>query len=146
MDCDTYPGAVAVTVVAIALLHGRITGSDYEDETAADHRIDALRDKMIVTEDKTFTRGYTDPVRRTNPSAMRIEFRDGTSTPEIQIDYPLGHPRRRREGLPMVERKFRRGLEMTFPPKRQRQIMDICSDAARLKSMPVDRFMDLFVR
>ena len=146
MDCDTYPGAVAVTVVAIALLHGRITSSDYEDETATDPRIDALRDKMIVTEDKTFTRGYTDPVRRTNPSAMRIEFRDGTSTPEIQIDYPLGHPRRRREGLPMVERKFRRGLEMTFPPKRQRQIMDICSDAARLKSMPVDRFMDLFVR
>lgn len=133
-------------IVAIALLHGRITGSDYEDETAADPRIDALRDRMVVTEDKSFTRGYEDPERRTNPSAMRIEFRDGTSTPEIQIDYPLGHPRRRREGLPVVEQKFRRSVELTFPPKRQRQIMDICSDAGRLKSMPFEQFMDMLVK
>ena len=127
------------------LLHGKLTPHDYEDEVAADPRIDALRAKMIVREDKSFTRDFFDPGKRTNPHAMRIEFRNGTSTPEVRIDYPIGHAKRRREGLPIVEEKFRRSVEEIFPPKRRRRIFDICGSLRTLKSTPIDEFMDLFV-
>lgn len=133
-------------IVAIVLLHGKLEAEDYEDGAAADPRIDALRDKMVVTEDQEFTRGFSDPRRRNNANAIRIEFRDSTRTPDVVIEYPLGHPRRRREGIPMVEEKFRRSVELTFPPKRQRQIMECCGDMKRLTAMPVHAFMDMFVK
>ena len=133
-------------IVAIVLLHGGLTPDDYEDDVAVDRRIDALRAKMVVSEDKSFTRGFYDARRRSNSNAMRIKFRDGASTPEIRIDYPLGHPRRRREGLPLVEQKFRRSLERTFAPRRQRRILDVCTDLQRLTAMPFERFMDMLVK
>lgn len=133
-------------IVAIVLLNGRLGAHDYEDDVSADPRIDALRGKMVVTEDKSFTRDFYDLRKRTNSNAVRIEFRDGTSTPEIRIDYPLGHPRRRREGLPLVEEKFRRSVGLAFPPKRRRKIFETCGDSQRLQRMPVEQFVDLLVK
>ena len=133
-------------IVAIVLLHGGLTPDDYEDDVAVDPRIDALRAKMVASEDKSFTRGFYDARRRSNSNAMRIKFRDGASTPEIRIDYPLGYPRRRREGLPLVEQKFRRSVERTFASRRQRRILDVCTDLQRLTAMPFERFMDMLVK
>ena len=132
-------------VAAIVLLHGSLTTEDYEDDAAADPRIDALRGKMVVTEDKQFTQDFYDARKRSNANAMRIEFRDGSTTPEVRIDYPVGHPRRRREALPLVEEKFRRSVERFLPGKRQGAVLDACGDMARLRRLPFHQFMDLFV-
>lgn len=131
-------------VVAVVLLHGKLTADDYQDEAAADPRIDELRDRMVVTEDREFTRDFYDARKRTNSNAMRVEFRDGATTPEVRIDYPLGHPRRRPEGLPLVEQKFQRSVERVFSPGRRRRISDICGDLRRLETVPFEEFMDLF--
>ena len=133
-------------VVAFMLLHGRLVPSDFEDEAAADTRLDWLRSKMSVTVDQAFTRDFVDLGTRTNSNAVLVEFRDGTRTREIRIDFPIGHPRRRREGLPEVEEKFRRSLELTFAAKRQRQIMSVCANSRRLETMPFPEFMTLFVK
>ena len=132
-------------VAAIVLLHGNLTPRDFEDEAAADPRIDVLRSKMTVREDEGFTRNFFDSRKRTHSHSMRIEFRDGSSTPEVQIDYPMGHARRRREGLPIVESKFRRSVENAFTSRRRRRIFEVCGSLQSLEQMPVDRFMDLFV-
>lgn len=117
---------------------------DYEDDAAADPRIDVLRAKMIVTEDKQFTKDFYDVRKRSNTNAMRIEFRDGSMTPEVRIDYPVGHPRRRPEALPLVEAKFRRSVEHFLPRKRQAAVLKACGDLARLRRFAFDDFMDLF--
>lgn len=131
-------------VAAIVLLHGSLTTEDYEDDAAADPRIDVLRAKMIVTEDKQFTKDFYDVRKRSNTNAMRIEFRDGSMTPEARIDYPVGHPRRRPEALPLVEAKFRRSVERFLPRKRQAAVLKACGDLARLRRFAFDDFMDLF--
>ncbi len=132
-------------VAAIVLLHGNLTTEDYEDHVAADPRIDALREKMVVTEDKRLTKDFYDPRKRSNPNAMQIEFRDGSKTPEVRIDYPVGHPRRRSEALPLLEQKFRRSVETFLPRKRQDGVFEACTDLARLERLPFHHFMDLFV-
>ena len=131
-------------VTAIVLLHGGLTPEDYEDEVAADPRIDELRAKMVVREDKSFTRDFFNPRKRTHTHAMRVEFKDGSSTPEVRIDYPLGHARRRAEGLPYIEAKFRRSIENTFVVGRQRRILRNCGSLEALERVPVDEFMALF--
>ena len=99
---------------------------------------------MSVREDAQFTRDFFAADKRAHSHAMRIEFADGSSTPEVRIDYPLGHPRRRREGLPVVEVKFRRSVGTFFGPARRRRILRHCADVATLEQLPVDRFMALF--
>jgi len=131
-------------VAAIVLLHGNLTTEDYEDHVAADPRIDVLRDKMVVTEDKQFTKDFYDPRKRSNPNAMRIEFRDGSKTSEVRIDYPVGHPRRRSEALPLVELKFRRSVEAFLPRKRHDAVLEACGSLTRLQRLPFHHFMDLF--
>ncbi len=133
-------------IVAIALMRGKIGSSDYDDATAADPRIDKLRSKMTLTPDPHFTLIHNNPKLRANPCAMRIEFRDGSSLPEMRIDYPLGHFKRRREGLPVVEKKFADSVHATFARKRAQQILETCDDLKKLSAMPVEKFMDMLVK
>jgi len=132
-------------MVAVPLLYGRLTAADYEDEVAADPRIDALRDKMTCVEDKQFSRDYLDPAKRSIANALTVEFDDGTKLDEVVIEYPVGHRRRRAEGIPLLVEKFRTNLARRFPPKQQRAIAEIALDAGRLDVTPVHEFVDLFV-
>jgi len=132
-------------IVAVVLLHGKLTSEDYEDAFAADPRIDTLRGKIVVTEDESFTTDFYDPAKRSNANAMQIEFADGTRTAEVRIDYPLGHPRRRDEGLKLVEHKFRHSVERRFPKERQAAILKVCADAQTLDALPFSKFMDMLV-
>jgi len=132
-------------MVAVPLLYGRLTAADYEDEVAADPRIDALRDKMICVEDRQFSRDYLDPAKRSIANALTVEFDDGTKLDEVVVEYPVGHRRRRAEGMPLLVDKFRTNLARRFPPDRQRAIADVALDAGRLDPMPVHEFVNLFV-
>jgi 2-methylcitrate dehydratase len=132
-------------MVAVPLLHGRLTAGDYEDDVAADPRIDALRDKMTCVEDKQFSRDYLDPDKRSIANAITVEFADGSKLDEVVVEYPVGHRRRRAEGIPLLVEKFRTNLARRFPAKQQRAILDIALDPRRLDAAPVHEFVDLFV-
>jgi 2-methylcitrate dehydratase len=130
--------------VAVALLRGRLTAHDYEDEIAADSRIDRLRALMQVTENPRYTRLMRDPVSGANPNAIEILFKDGTGSGLVEVEYPVGHPRRRAEGIPVLVRKFETNLARRFATGRRREIMALCLDHARLANTPVHVFTDLF--
>jgi len=132
-------------MVAVPLLFGRLTAADYEDGVAQDPRIDALRAKMACVEDRGFTRDYHDPKKRSIANALTIEFKDGTKLKEVVCEYPIGHRRRRKEGMPILVEKFKVNLARRFPAARQRAILELCLDRARLESMPVRDFVDLLV-
>jgi 2-methylcitrate dehydratase len=132
-------------MVAVPILFGRLTAGDYEDSIASDPRIDALRDKINCVEDKRFTRDYHDPAKRSIANALTVEFNDGTKMKEIVCEYPIGHKRRRKEGMPVLVEKFRTNLARRFPARQQKLILDLCLDAKRLQATPVNEFVDLFV-
>jgi len=132
-------------MVAVPLLYGRLTAADYEDIVAADPRIDLLRDKMECIEDKQFTRDYHDPEKRSIANALTVELIDGTILDEVVVEYPIGHKRRREEGIPELLKKFRVNLARKFPEKQQQNILDAALDIDRLSNMPVDEFVDLMV-
>src|SRR5712692_540818 len=132
-------------MVAVPLIFGRLTAADYEDRIAADPRIDALRKKIVCVEDKRFTRDYHDPKKRSIANALTVEFKDGTRLEEVVCEYPIGHKRRRREGMPMLVEKFKTNLARRFPERLQKTILDLCMDAGRLQNTPVHEFVDLFV-
>lgn len=130
--------------VAIALLHGRLQAHDYEDEVAADPRIDRLRELMQVSENKVYTVLYDDPARRANPASIEILFNDGSSTGKVEIEYPAGHASRRSVGLPLLEAKFRGALALRFSSERQKSIAALSLDHERLMRTSVHEFTDLF--
>jgi 2-methylcitrate dehydratase len=132
-------------MVAVPLIFGRLTAADYEDEVAKDPRIDTLRKKVTCVEDKRFTRDYHDPKKRSIANALTVEFKDGTKLKEVVCEYPIGHKRRRAEGMPILVEKFKTNLARRFPDKQQKTILDLCMDPARLEATPVDQFVDLFV-
>ena len=132
-------------MVAVPLIFGRLTAADYEDDVAKDKRIDALRDKITCVEDKRFTRDYHDPKKRSIANALTVELKDGTKLKEVVCEYPIGHKRRRAEGMPILVEKFRTNLARRFPQQQQKAILDVCMDPARLEAMPVNQFVDLFV-
>jgi 2-methylcitrate dehydratase len=132
-------------MVAVPLIFGRLTAADYEDAVAADPRIDALRDRMECVEDPQFSRDYLDPQKRSIANAITVEFADGSRTDEVIVEYPIGHRRRRREGVPLLLAKFETNLARRLPPERQEAIRAMCADAARLERTPVNEFVDLFV-
>ena len=132
-------------MVAIPLLFGRLTAADYEDNVAQDKRIDQLRNKMFCVEDKKFTRDYHDPKKRSIANALTVEFKDGTKLKEVVCEYPIGHKRRRAEGMPVLVEKFKTNLARRFPAQQQKAILEVCMDADRLQAMPVDQFVDLLV-
>ena len=132
-------------MVAIPLIHGRLTAGDYEDRIAADPRVDALRAKMVCVEDKQFSKDYLDPEKRSIANAITVEFKDGKKLKEVVVEYPIGHRRRRKEGIPVLIEKFKTNLARRFPDKQQRTIVDVALDARRLEMTPVNEFVDLFV-
>lgn len=132
-------------MVAVPLLFGRLTAADYEDSVASDPRIDALRDKIVCVEEPQFTRDYHDPDKRSIANGMTVELNDGTRLPEIVVEYPIGHRRRREEGMPVLVEKFRTNLGRRFPLKQQKAILDVSLDRGRLEVMPVNEYVDLYV-
>jgi 2-methylcitrate dehydratase len=132
-------------MVAVPLLFGRLTAADYEDDVAKDPRIDKLRAKIVCVENKQFTRDYHDPKKRSIANALTVEFKDGTKLKEVVCEYPIGHKRRRKEGMPLLVEKFKTNLARRLPPQRQQAILELCMDAPRLAATPVSEFVDLFV-
>ena len=132
-------------MVAVALVHGRLTAECYEDGFASDSRLEVLRGKMTVAEEPRFTRDYYDPDRRSIGNSVQVFFRDGGATPQVTVEYPLGHRRRRLEGLPLLLRKFRDALATRYPRERSGVIDGLCQDANQLGATPVHEFMDLLV-
>ncbi len=130
-------------MVAVPLLFGRLTAADYDDDVAADPRIDALRARIRCVEEPQFTADYHDPDKRSIANGLTMHFKDGSALDEVLVEYPIGHPRRRDEGLPLLEEKFRRNLARRFDAERQQRILDVALDQARLEAMPVRDFMDL---
>ncbi|MBD2869954.1 bifunctional 2-methylcitrate dehydratase/aconitate hydratase [Paenibacillus arenilitoris] len=132
-------------MTAIGLLHGSLTADHYEDEAAADPRIDRLRQLMTVSEDKRYSRDYMDESKRSIANAVQVFFKDGSATERIEIEYPIGHRRRRAEAIPLLERKFEANVRSRFSAKPAKAILESCSDQTALERMPVQRFVDLFV-
>jgi 2-methylcitrate dehydratase len=132
-------------MVAVPLIFGRLTAKDYEDNIAADPRIDRLRAKMDCIEDVRFTGDYLDPDKRSIPNGITVRFADGTVLPEVVIEYPIGHRRRRAEGIPLLVEKFRTNLARRFVTKRQQAILDVSLDSNRLEAMNVNDYVDLYV-
>jgi len=132
-------------MVAVPILFGRLTAADYEDSIAADPRIDALRDKIVCVEDPAFTADYHDPDKRSIANALTVQFSDGSALDEIVCEYPIGHKRRRAEGIPLLEAKFRTNLARRFAAKQQQRILDVSLDQDRLEAMPVHEYVDLYV-
>src|SRR4051812_10152951 len=130
-------------MTAIGLMKGTLTAPDYEDDVAADPRIDALRDKMECVEDPAWTRDYLDPEKRSIANAVQVFFKDGSSTPKVAVEYPIGHRRRRKDGIPLLESKFRTNLARRFAAKQQQAIWHLCSHAKELEQTPVNEFVDL---
>ncbi|MBF6617061.1 MAG: bifunctional 2-methylcitrate dehydratase/aconitate hydratase [Candidimonas sp.] len=132
-------------MVAVPLIFGRLTAGDYEDSVAADPRIDALREKIICVEDPAFTADYHDPDKRSIANALTVEFNDGSKLDEVVCEYPIGHKRRRAEGIPLLEDKFRTNLARRFPARQQARITDVSLDQKALEAMPVHEYVDLYV-
>jgi 2-methylcitrate dehydratase len=132
-------------MVAVPLIFGRLTAADYEDSVAADPRIDTLRAKIECVEDPQFTKDYHDPEKRSIANGLTVEMNDGTKLPEVVVEYPIGHRRRRKDGIPLLVEKFRTNLARRFPAKQQKAILDACLDRKKLEGMPVNEFVDLFV-
>jgi len=132
-------------MIAVPLIFGRLTASDYEDGVASDPRIDTLRKKMEVIENQQFTVDYLDPAKRSIGNSVQIFFADGTQTERVVVDYPVGHRRRREEGIPLLLEKFERNLRGRIAPRRASAILELCREPQRLGSTPVHQFMDLFV-
>ena len=132
-------------MVAVPLLKGALTAEDYEDSVAGDPRIDLLRSKMEVVENLDFTRDYLDAAKRSIGNSVRVFFRDGTTTERIAVESPVGHRRRRAEGIPLLLAKFEKNLRGRIATGEADEILKVCSDRQRLEATSVDRFMDLFV-
>ena len=133
-------------MVAVPILFGRLTAADYEDDVAIDKRIDALRDKITCVEDKQFTKDYHDPAKRSIANALTVEFNDGKKLKEIVIEYPIGHKRRRKDGMPVLVEKFKTNLARQFAEKQRAAILELCLDQKALEATPVHEFVDLMAR
>ncbi|MDE3202065.1 MAG: bifunctional 2-methylcitrate dehydratase/aconitate hydratase [Acidobacteriota bacterium] len=131
-------------MIAIPLIFGRLTAADYEDAVASDPRIDTLRAKVECMEEPQFTRDYHDPEKRSIANALRVECSDGSIFEET-VEYPIGHKRRRAEGMPLLVEKFRRNLARRFDSAQQEQILSASLDLTILESMPVNKYVDLYI-
>ena len=131
-------------IAAIALLHGHLTAEHYEEAAAQDPRVDALRARMEVVEEPRYSRDYLDPDKRSIANAIEVHFSDGSTPARAEVEYPLGHRRRRTEGLPLLVAKARANLATQFPPDRTAALIALCLDPACLDGMPANRFLDLW--
>jgi len=133
-------------MVAYPLIFGELTSESYTDASAADPRIDALRAKIYCVEEKRFSVDYHDPEKRSIGNALLVELNDGTVLDEVEVEYPVGHKRRRAEGTPLLMNKFKRHISHHFDESHQKKILDTVSDAPSFAKLPVDKFTDLFVK
>jgi 2-methylcitrate dehydratase len=132
-------------MVAVGLLKGGLTAADYEDDVASDPRVDALRAKMVCVENEQYTRDYLHPSKRSIANQLQVFFKDGSKSRKVAVEYPIGHRRRRQEGIPLLEAKFRTNLARRFAEKQRAAILDLCENQKRLETTPVNEFVDLFV-
>lgn len=132
-------------MIAVPLIYGRLTAADYEDDIAGDPRIDILRDKMQTVEDHQFTQDYHDPEKRSIANALTITLKDGTVLEEIIVEYPIGHKRRREEGIPVLIEKYKTNLARVFPEKQRRILLENTLDREKLINLPVHEFVDMMV-
>lgn len=133
-------------MIAVPLVYGTLVAEHYEDSFHAAHPIiDQLREKMVVIEEERYSRDYLDPEKRSIANAIQVYFKDATSTDRIEIEYPIGHRRRRADGIPLLEAKFKSNLASRFPPQRCEQIFALCKDQEQLEGMAVNRFMEMWV-
>lgn len=132
-------------ITAIGLIYGDIVADHYEDETAANPLIDELREKMVVVEDKQYSKDYLDPEKRSIANAVQVFFKDGTATEKVERQYPLGHRFRREEAIPKLEEKFLANLETRFPEKQVKEIYEVSTNLETLKTLPVHNFMEMMV-
>jgi 2-methylcitrate dehydratase len=130
-------------MVAVPFIFGRLTARDYEEDIAADPRIDALREKIVCVEDAGYTADYHNPEKRSIANAITVEFRDGTVFEEVAVEYPIGHARRRVEGIPLLIEKYKTNLARIYDADQQKKIIDLCLDYDKLSATPVNEFMDL---
>ena len=133
-------------VVAVPLIFGRLVAADYEDDVAADPRIDALRDTMVVIENKKYTISYFDSKRRYIGNALQVYFRDGSSTDRVEVEYPIGHRRRRDEGIPLLVEKFRQSAAEQLDAGQCQALNDLFADPQRLSGTAVSDFMAMMVK
>lgn len=132
-------------MVAVPLLHGALSAEDYENEAASDPRIDLLRKKMDVIENADFTRDYLAPEKRSIGNAVQVFFKDGSATDRVVVEYPLGHRRRRAEGIPLLLAKFEKNLRSHVPAKQAEAILKLCAAPDQLAATPVHQMMELLV-
>ena len=132
-------------MTAIALLRGMLTAEDYEDEVAADPRVDQLRDKMTMQHDRRFTEDYIDPDKRSIANSVQVRFKDGSSTENVTVEYPVGHRRRRQEAKPLLVDKFRANLSTQLDEVRVGVLVNLFSDQSTLGRMAVDELVDMLV-
>jgi len=133
-------------MTAIGLIFGALTADHYEDRVAADSRIDALRARMTVSEDKSYSKDYLDPEKRSIPNAVQVFFQDGTSTERVEVHFPIGHRRRRSEGIPVLQQKARAAFAAHYGKDQAASLMALFADRARLEAMPVHEFVSAFVK
>jgi 2-methylcitrate dehydratase len=131
-------------MIAIGLLKGDLVAEDYEDDVASDPRVDALREKMVISEDVRYSTEYHEADKRSIANKIQIHFNDGSSTDEIEVEYPIGHKRRREEGIPVLEQKFLNNLEITYDPDKCAEIYNLCTKQKDLENISVTDFQDLF--
>ena len=133
-------------MVAVPLIFGDLVAEHYENDFhAANPLIDALRQKMEIVEVDEYSAAYYDPDKRSIANAIQVFFKDGTSTEDVLVEYPIGHRRRRTEGIPLLENKFKRNLATRFPAVRCDKIFELCKDQAKLEATPVHEFIGMFV-
>ena len=132
-------------MTAVGLIYGELTADHYEDTTASDPRIDAMRDKMVVIEDARYSRDYLHPEKRSIANSVQVFFTDHSCTDKVTVEYPIGHRRRRSEGMPLLVNKFEANLASRFAPEQCKKILELCMDPDRLLATPVDKFTDMFV-
>jgi len=140
---STHDGMIAVNKAGIITLFNK--AAEDAISVADDPRIDALREKMVCIEDPHYTKDYLDPGKRSIANAIQIFFKDGTTTGNVEVEYPIGHRSRRKEGMPVLVEKFKTNLARRFPLKLQQGILAVCLDQTTLEDMPVCEFVDLFV-
>ena len=131
-------------MIAVPLIYGDLIAEHYENDFhSSDPRIDELRDKMDVIEDKRYSAEYHDPEKRSIANALQVFFKDGSSTEKVEVEYPIGHRRRRGDGIPLLEKKFLNNLQTRFPNWKSEKIMELCLNPDKLEAKPVHEFMDL---
>ena len=130
-------------MVAIGLLKGNLVAEDYEDDVAKDPRVDELREKMIINEDKKYSKEYLEADKRSIANRIKVHFKDGTATNEVEVEYPIGHKRRRKEGIPILEKKFKDNLSITYDEFKSNEIFELCMDQRKLEEISVADFQQL---